>query len=70
MEARDTGSLSADAFVAASVRCVSFCHGYGHDMAHWKKAFPSKYLQAADLDRPIIATITSVRSVCDRLMIL
>jgi hypothetical protein len=29
-------------------------------MAHWKKAFPSKYLQASDLDHPVIATIKSV----------
>ena len=31
-------------------------------MAHYKKAFPSKYLQAADLDTPIMATIKSVTS--------
>ena len=29
-------------------------------MAHWKKAFPSKYLQAADLDTPAIVTIKGV----------
>ena len=29
-------------------------------MAHWKKRFPSKYLQAADLDVPIVATIARV----------
>jgi hypothetical protein len=30
-------------------------------MAHWKKSFPSKFLQAADLDDgPITATIASV----------
>jgi len=29
-------------------------------MPHFKKAFPSKYLQAADLDVPIVATIKSV----------
>jgi hypothetical protein len=27
-------------------------------MAHWKKRFPSKYLQASDLDVPIDATIS------------
>jgi hypothetical protein len=29
-------------------------------MAHFKKAFPSTYVQTADLDRPIIATIARV----------
>ena len=30
-------------------------------MAHWKKAFPSRYLQVSDLDDgPIVATIKSV----------
>ena len=29
-------------------------------MAHWKKSFPSKYLQAADLDTPIMATVKTV----------
>jgi hypothetical protein len=29
-------------------------------MAHWKKSFPSRYLQAADLDQPILATIDRV----------
>jgi hypothetical protein len=29
-------------------------------MAHWKKSFPSKFLQAADLDQPIVATIARV----------
>jgi hypothetical protein len=29
-------------------------------MAHWKKSFPSKYLQAADLDTPIPATLKTV----------
>jgi hypothetical protein len=31
-------------------------------MAHFKKSFPSKFLQASDLDTPITATIASVRS--------
>jgi hypothetical protein len=31
-------------------------------MAHWKKGFPSKYLQVSDLDTPIVATIAGVRS--------
>ena len=31
-------------------------------MTHWKKAFPSKYLQAADLDTPTIGTIKRVTS--------
>ena len=31
-------------------------------MAHWKKAFPSRYLQTSDLDNgPIMATIAKVR---------
>ena len=30
-------------------------------MAHWKKSFPSKYLQAADLDTPVIATVKTDR---------
>jgi len=29
-------------------------------MSHWKKAFPSKYLQSSELDSPIIVTIASV----------
>ena len=29
-------------------------------MAHWKKRFPSTYLQAADLDTPMDVTIKSV----------
>ena len=29
-------------------------------MAHWKKSFPSKYLQAADLDTQIEATLKTV----------
>ena len=29
-------------------------------MAHWKKAFPAKYLQVSDLDLPITATIQVV----------
>jgi hypothetical protein len=29
-------------------------------MAHWKKSFPSRYLQVSDLDRPLLATIASV----------
>jgi hypothetical protein len=31
-------------------------------MAHWKRGFPSKFLQVSDLDTPIVATIASVRS--------
>jgi hypothetical protein len=31
-------------------------------MAHWKSAFPSKWLQVSDLDRPIEATIANVRT--------
>jgi hypothetical protein len=31
-------------------------------MAHWKKGFPSRYLQVSDLDSPIVATIKSVSS--------
>jgi hypothetical protein len=31
-------------------------------MPHWKKGFPSKYLQVAGLDTPILATIASVRN--------
>lgn len=31
------------------------------DMAHWKKSFPSRYLQVSDLDDgPIVATIKNV----------
>ncbi len=30
-------------------------------MGHFKKAFPGKYLQTADLDTPIVATIGSVK---------
>jgi hypothetical protein len=29
-------------------------------MAHWKKSFPSKFLQAADLDAPFIATVKQI----------
>jgi len=29
-------------------------------MAHWKKAFPGKYLQAAELETPMLATIKSI----------
>ena len=29
-------------------------------MAHWKKSFPSKYLQAADLDESFVATIKTI----------
>jgi len=31
-------------------------------MAHWKKRFPSKFLQASDLDAPIDATIKAVEN--------
>lgn len=31
-------------------------------MAHWKKGFPSRYLQVSDLDVPIVATIASVKA--------
>ena len=30
-------------------------------MAHWKKSFPSRYMQVSDLDTPITATIADVR---------
>lgn len=29
-------------------------------MAHWKKSFPSHYMQVSDLDTPITATIAGV----------
>ena len=29
-------------------------------MAHWKKSFPSKYPQAADLDTSFVATIKQI----------
>ncbi len=29
-------------------------------MAHWKKSFPSTYLQAADLDVPFIGTVDRI----------
>lgn len=29
-------------------------------MAHWKKSFPSRFLQAADLDTPLVVTIANV----------
>lgn len=29
-------------------------------MAHWKKSFPSKFLQVSDLDTPIVVVIASV----------
>jgi hypothetical protein len=31
-------------------------------MAHWKKGFPSRYLQVSDLDMPIVATIANTKS--------
>jgi hypothetical protein len=30
-------------------------------MAHFKKAFPSRYLQVSDLDDPVVATIKTVK---------
>lgn len=29
-------------------------------MAHWKKSFPSRFLQAAELDRPFVATVAGL----------
>jgi hypothetical protein len=57
-----TGSNSDHACVATVNR--SFNHATDTDtvMAHWKTAFPGKYLQISDLDRPILATIARVGS--------
>lgn len=32
-------------------------------MSHWKKSFPSKFLQSAELDTPLVATISGIRNV-------
>jgi hypothetical protein len=50
--------------VAASRRPLNPAHITDKDitMPHWKKSFPSKYLQVSDLDRPIVATIAGVRT--------
>src|SRR4029450_4830208 len=39
------------------------CHrqGLGAVMPHWKRSFPSRYLQVSDLDTPIVATIAAVQ---------
>ena len=33
-------------------------------MSHWKKSFPGKYLQTADLDHPLDVTIATIKDAC------
>jgi len=47
--------------VAARERTFNHATDKDQVMAHWKKAFPGKFLQVSDLDTPIVATIASVR---------